>query len=449
MRALALVAVGLVCTLAAGAASSTSPRVRLISASWDGRWADGFSHEGAMSGSGRYVVFVSGAQNIVRSGGIGFFVRDVRRNKTKRFFGRTGTEVAATPDAQVVVFCTREPLARGDIFDPGKDPGLFDDVYVYNRRTRKVMRASVPAWDRARKRPDPACGGYPPEINVSYPDLSGDGRFVVFSSKANNLVRRDTNGTYDVFVRDLVKQHTSRASVSSAGRQANDQNLFPTITRDGRYVFFCSLATNLARPGHGPRGGGFVRDLKTGTTKAIVLRKNGRRLAPASSCPIAYSDDGRFLAFTTWSPDLVGDLENAQADHDLQLVVQDRRTGAYDVITRGLDGKGADHSVLAARLSLNGRYIVFTTNATNLVPGDTNLVTDVFWFDRVRRTTTRVSVRADGAEAYSQNGSVLYSMSMDGRFVSWESPDPLIVPGEPRRPPGDDTTDVFITGPLH
>lgn len=131
-----------------------------------------------------------------------------------------------------------------------------------------------------------------------------------------------------------------------------------------------------------------------------------------------------------------------------QLFVKDRRTGALDLITPGIDGKGADEGVYRPSLSADGRYVVFESNASSLVPGDRNWKLDVFLFDRVRRTTRRLNVLPDGGESSWSAGSA--RLSDDGRLVVFASADPDLVPGVlPRWSPEEAFSHIFIRGPLH
>jgi hypothetical protein len=448
------VAAILLCGAVAAAAAPSTPKVRLVSAAWNGSWADGYSHDGGVGVGGRYVVFTSGARNIVRSHKIGVFLRDVRRQKSRWLVRGDVFMAALTPDARKAIFCTPEPLARGDVKLPSEPWSRYGDVYVYDIRRRTLRWASIPRSGRSLRKPYPACGGwqgaFEGDFNYSAPAITPNGRFVVFGSKTAGIVPRDKNRAHDVFVRDLARRRTERVSVSSSGVEGNGDShasIVPAISPNGRYVYFCSSSTNLAPPREGPLGGYFVRDRRTRTTRRFYFTKDGRRLL-RQDCPAAVSAEGRYVAFTTQTPELVGDLENAQTQRASQLVVHDRGTGAYDVITRGIDGKGADHPIETVCLSADGRYVAFVTLASNITDGDHGEDADVFWFDRRSRKTIRVSLRADGTEPSGQTGNVLYSLSPDGHWATWGSIDPDVVLHEPRRPTGQETTDVFITGPL-
>ena len=337
-----------------------------------------------------------------------------------------------TPNGRFVVFCTARALVRDDFFEPSDLGEYYNDAYVYDRARRRFLRASMPVRGARRKTNVlPACG-YTPET-ISEPEISVNGRFVVFGSRADYIVRGDTNREHDVFVRDLVLGRTSRVSVTSAGKQANGRSVHPHIVRN-RYVYFCSGARNLGAPSNG--AGLFVRDLVRHTTKQVAM-------PPASGgCPLDFAADAHIFVYST--PPLGPDGRPRQS----HLVIRNARTGASDVITTGI-GKsppGEVYTVGGVVLSQDGRYVAFASNSPNFSPNDTNGLRDAFWLDRVRRTIVRVSVRADGSEIdRSDSGSAVDSISADGRWVAWETNDDRVVLDEP---PGT-TLDVFVTGPLH
>ena len=431
MRILAASGAVLLCAFAASAATP-APRTALISVALGGEWPNASSWSARVSGEGRFVVFFSGASNLTRARRSGLFVRDLRRRRTVRL-GPGGVDVAVTPDARFVVVCTTAPLARGDVDAPyGRPPEVerFLDAYVYDRRTGRVLRASVPV--RGRHPNDRGCGG---EF-AGHVDVSANGRHVLFPAKASNIVRGDTNGRVDVFVRDLQARRTRRVSVTPSGAQANGDSAALAISADGRLAFFCSAARNIGR-----MPGVFVHDLRTRTTRPVSTAGDGRPLSQVICLHgKAASADGRFVAFATQDPGVTG-------SGDYRLVVKDRRTGGLDLLTPGVDGKGVG-GVHAGAMSASGRYLTFATSASNLVAGDTNRVEDVFWFDRTRRATVRLSLRWDGSESFTQFGSDWPAISANGRWVTWQTADSSFMPGEPRRPIGQETTDLFIRGPL-
>jgi Tol biopolymer transport system component len=432
-----VVAVALVSALSAGAARTT-PATGLVSVSWDGSWGDRDSWGGALSADGRYMAFASDARNIVRSQPAGIFIRDLRRKTTVRV-SPVGGAPLLTPDARFVLFCTPFALVRQDFYEPGDDYGAYNDIYVSNRRTGRVVRASMPAFGaRRRTRVLPACAGTGDFRNLSEPQISSNGRYVAFGSKAGYIVRGDTNRVEDVFVRDLVLDRTRRISVTPSGGQANGISWEPHIVGN-RFVYFCSSARNLLR-GALWNNGVFVHDLAKRTTRRIRL--HGYRAAMVEgACPQAFAADAHVFAAVTRAL-------RGRPRRVVHLVVGRLGSSRYDVITRaiGIGPLGVPYLVDSPSLSSDGRYVAFRSDSPNLVPGDTNQRRDVFWFDRVRRRMVRVSLAAAGGEIEDLLGSSLTSISSDGRWVAWQTRDQNVVLTEP---PGHNTEDVFIRGPMH
>jgi Tol biopolymer transport system component len=261
--------------------------------------------------------------------------------------------------------------------------------------------------------------------------ISADGRYVAFSSIATNLVTGDTNGNEDVFVRDRQLGTTERVSIDSAGAEGNNASYSPSISADGRYVAFESQATNLVS---GYTNGGwdiYVRDRQLGTTEGASVDSAGIQGTGSSSRPSICSD-GRYVAFYSDGNDLVDGDTNGTSD----VFVRDRQLGTTErvsVDSAGIEGNSLSYD---SWISADGRFVCFVSAATNLVPGDTNGYRDIFVRDRQLGTTERVSIDSAGAEGNSD--SYLPSISADGRFVAFLSSANNLVPGY------NGSWDVFI-----
>ncbi|MEO8277470.1 MAG: hypothetical protein ABI639_14750 [Thermoanaerobaculia bacterium] len=256
------------------------------------------------------------------------------------------------------------------------------------------------------------------------PSLSADGRFLALESVAANLVADDTNGVSDVFVYDRQTASTARVSVASAGQQADAWSGDPAISGDGRFVAFVSFAANLAAGGTGSQPRVFVHDRQTGTTTEVSVDSGG---ASGSGFNPAISADGRFVAFASDSPALVAGDSNAATD----VFVRDRLTSTTTRISR--DGGGTQGNAVsnAPAISADGRYVSFVSGATNLVLNDTNGEWDVFVHDRQTGQIARASVGSTGTQADA--GSFVGSsnwISGDGRFVVFYSEASNLVPGD-------------------
>ena len=249
---------------------------------------------------------------------------------------------------------------------------------------------------------------------VSYDhSISGDGRFVAFQSFANNLVPGDTNGAWDVFVRDRQTGVTERVSLDSSGNQANSTSTTPSISGDGRYVAFQSAASNLAPVDTNNTYDVFVHDRQTGITQIASADLSGNAGNNISEEP-AISADGQFVAFQSRATNLVPGGTNG-----LEIFVHDRQTGVTEIASvdsSGIEGNGSSYSPAISEL---GRFVAFYGSATNLVPGDINGETDAFVHDRLTGLTEMVSVDSSGNQG--NEGPHYPSISSDGRYVAFSS----------------------------
>lgn len=243
----------------------------------------------------------------------------------------------------------------------------------------------------------------------NFSSLSADGRFLVFESVASNLAPGDTNNTYDVFVRDMKLGTTRLASVGMSGLPGNVGGMMASISGDGRYVAFGSDSTDLVPNGVNGSFDVFVRDMSLGTTRLV---------APHAYWP-AISASGRFVAY--WSPD--------SAFHQWEVFVTDLRRSMTEMVSVGPDGErgNADSGIPQfPAISARGRYVAFPTLASNFVPGDTDGSLDVFVRDRRLARTVLVSATQDGAPG---NASSAYpSITGNGRYVAFWSGATNLVP---------------------
>ncbi|MCC6408875.1 MAG: PD40 domain-containing protein [Planctomycetes bacterium] len=248
------------------------------------------------------------------------------------------------------------------------------------------------------------------------PALSADGRWIAFSSTATALVGGDSNGVRDVFVHDRLLGTTSRASSTSSGAEAHGSSESPALSRDGLVLSFDSFASDLVTGDANGFGDVFVRDLATGATECASRNALGLT-ANARSSWSSLSGDGRFVVFLSEATDLV--LGNPAFSS--QVFVRDRQTGSIELASRDSsgvigDGNCFDRPVLSA----DARYVAFASWASNLVVGDTNATSDVFVRDRLTGSTERVSISSAQLEADSSTRWP--AMTPDGRFVAFQGP---------------------------
>jgi Tol biopolymer transport system component len=278
------------------------------------------------------------------------------------------------------------------------------------------------------------------------PTLNGDGRYVAFTSAANNLVAGDTNNAPDVFVRDNSAGTTERVSVTSGGAQAHGASSSPAISLDGRYVAFTSSAPDLVAGDTNGTTDVFVRDRAAGTTTRVSVMPDGSQDTVDASAP-SITFDGRYVVWvqahsaTTFdvierdletstsvfiasdspyqgariSPDgnvvaLVGDCSNTCTK---QLAWWQRPdSGSSTVLPLGTPGLLPDPTGALAVGGFAGRYIVF--HATPASPSGPP--TGLYLIDLVNRAVEPVSVSTtDGTEVDGTDPS----MSIDGRYVAF------------------------------
>lgn len=243
-------------------------------------------------------------------------------------------------------------------------------------------------------------------------DMSSDGRYVVFSSFATNLVAGDTNGYYDVFLKDTVTNSVTRVSVDSSGGQANGHSQDPKISGDGKYVMYKSSATNLVAGDTNGYGDVFRHNIATAVTERASVDSSGTQAN-------GYSDDavidleGRFVAFTTTSTNLDPAVTDTNGVSD--VAIKDMQGGTVTYLSQSDAGVLSNGSSNFARISCDGRYVVFTSSGSNLVASDTNGQQDVFLSDLLgTRTLTSTTLGGNG----SSSGD---DISCDGRYVLYTS----------------------------
>ena len=263
---------------------------------------------------------------------------------------------------------------------PGDTNGV-DDIYVHDRTTGSTRRMSI---SRRGKEPD--------EESFSVA-ISANGRWIAFTSGATTLVRGDTNGEYDVFVRDRTRRTIRRVSVSSAGTEGTGFSDRGSFSANGRYVAFHSTSEDLVPGDTNGVMDIFLRDQLKQRTRRISLTPSGGQVDGASSTP-TLSANARYVAFDSSATDLVPGDANGTYD----VFLRDRRTRTTTIVSVRSGGDAANGGSSFPAISADARYVVFASTASNLVDGDTNGKEDVFLHDRVTRTTTRISVATDGTE---------------------------------------------------
>ena len=325
-----------------------------------------------MSADGRFVAFVSSAGNLVPGDTnhvSDVFVHDCVTGRTTRVsVGRGGRQgngasasAAISADGRFVAFTS----AASNLV--GHDTNVTSDVFVHDRSTGRTRRVSV------------SSAGVEGNRDSEEPAISAHGRYVAFTSDASNLVAGDTNRIADVFVHDRDTGRTTRVSVSSGEAQAagfptGTGSNSPAISADGRYVAFHSEAQNLVRRDTNDTFDIFVRDRRLGTTLRVNVSSNGSQADAETLGGPVISPDGRLVAFTSLATNLVPGDVNGITD----AFVHGRANGGTILASVSGNGTQGNDSSAPAAFSADDRLLAFSSYASNLVPGDTNATADVF-----------------------------------------------------------------------
>jgi Tol biopolymer transport system component len=395
------------------------------------------SYEGTVSNSGRVVAFYSQSTNLGvldANGNDQVYVRDLRAHTTELVsrdgagaVGLTGSyyPMLSANGRLLLYYTTAANLAAGT--------ATASQVVLYDRRTGETTQVSVnEAGDPADKncnlystRPFSGNGRYAvfsslatnlvagdaaakadvfladlragtvvritnglaaeADGDSSYPSISPNGRWVVYVSKATNLVAGDANAKADVFLYDVKKGTTTLVSVAGNGDPSNGDSgpadeASPAISNNGRLVAFLSKATNLDPDQVDTNGFGdvFLRDLKAGTTKRISIGSAAVQGDDDCGTP-TITPSGRTVTYWTYASNLV----DATDTIDYDQVVYDVRTGGFTRMLHASAGGAPDDGVYGywSGLSANGRWYACTTNAGNIDPADTNGRYDVYLVD--------------------------------------------------------------------
>ena len=401
--------------LAVPAAAQSTTR---IDVSTSGTEASQGAQVPIVSADGRFVVFASYSEDLVAgdTNATGdAFLRDRVDGTTERVSlpsaGGQGNlssfAGAVTPDGRYVLFGS---FATNMV--PG-DTNAAGDLFVRDRVLDTTTRVSLDSF-----------GNEGNDDSTDWMSISDDGRYVCFSSTATNLVAGDTNGAYDIFVRDRQAGTTERVSVDSGEAQANGNSNYSFMSRDGRFVVFKSVATNLVAGDTNAKEDVFLRDRQTGLTERVSVGAGGVQGDGDSTNRPSVSADGRFVEFASASTNLVAGDTNGLYD----IFVRDRQTGTTERASVATGGAQANNASFFAMISSDGQYVAVNSFASNLVAGDTNASEDVFLRDRAAGTTERISVDSSGAQG--NFGSDYASVSSDGRLVAFASGASNLVSGD-------------------
>jgi Tol biopolymer transport system component len=375
----------------------------LISIMADGSEAAGMSETPSISGDGRYVAFVSGASGVV-AGYVpryyDIFIRDRTTARTSLVtVGLSGLRPngysfspVVSADGRYVAF-----LSGASNLVPN-DTNSDHDAFVRDRLLGVTERVSVTSWE----------GQANQGADLYWLDMSADGRFVAFLSSSSNLRPHETGGVANLYVRDRQLGRTEHVSVDLEGGNSYVGQDF-AISGDGRFVAFASGSANLVAGDTNGFGDAFVRDRLTGLTERVSVASDGVQGNATTASVYGISDDGRYVLFESEASTLVpGDTVRS-----CDGFIRDRWLGT----TLRVDARPSGCSYMS--LSPDGRYVGFLSAVQDIVPNDTNVMTDTFVHDLVSGTTERVSVSSSGVQG--NQDSYRPRFSYDGRYVAFES----------------------------
>jgi Tol biopolymer transport system component len=268
--------------------------------------------------------------------------------------------------------------------------------------------------------------------NSGINSISWDGRYIAFESTASNLVISDTNNSMDIFVYDYQTGQIDLVSISSDAIYGNNASRYPSISGNGRYVAFQSLATNLVANDTNVVQDIFVHDRQTGQTTRVSILSNGTQPNSASSNP-SISGDGLSVAFVSAATNLVDNDTNGVPD----VFAHNRLTSDTTRVSIASDSTQGNLNSGNPSISGDGRYVTFSSSATNLVKTDFNDAVDVFVHDRLIGQTIRIPDASYYTERNVSSGNP--SISADGRYVAFQSDLNNLVDND-----SNDILDIFV-----
>jgi len=270
------------------------------------------------------------------------------------------------------------------------------------------------------------------------PRISADGRYVAFASKASNLVAGDSNGYFDIYLRDMLLGTTTRVSMGLAGAEPNEDSRWPEISEDGAFVLYSSKASNLVS-GDGNFGADlFLYTVATGATERVNLTWLGIESSgdvQMDNRRYDLSDDGRYIVFTSTADDYVSEFTGG-ATRDVYL--RDRTAGTTSIVSYLL-GSGGSSGGYAPSISGDGSLVAFTSNDRLLHPDDPDSNDDVFLSTTATGAITLISYGTTGMSGSSPGHSKNPRLSPDGSYVVFESTCSDIVTAD-----SDPYSDVFL-----
>lgn len=438
--------------------------VFLVSSDSDGIVGNYVSTAPMISSNGQFVVFTSGASNLVNNdnnGSFDVYVKNILTNtvtlvpRAQSVFVGSDSFPSISNEGQYVSFGTLESLVSDDrrgqdtyrydlqsgnydivtqvsplltsttgngdsyigainsdgtviAFDSfanniiSDDVGTQGQVYVRLTSTGQVQLVSSNA------------NGVASNQNSRNPSLTSDGQWVAFESNASNLVDTDLNGNYDIFVKNINTGVIERVSTTAVGAEANNSSWDASISGDGRFVAFVSQSSSFDEHDQNGTQDIYVKDRQTGHVIRASTDAMGTDANSFSQMP-KISSDGRIVVYSSGASNLALNDTNQSGD----IFAKNLVTGALQLVSADTSETAGNNQSLRPSVSSDGRYVVFESDATNLVPDDTNDRSDIFRKDLLTGQVQRVSTTSNGHQA--DGASYNATVSSDGRFVLFAS----------------------------
>ncbi len=401
-------------TLVTGTVSATNT-TELVSIHTNGNEsANGYSYEPSISADGRYIAFASNANNLIDNDTNYYsdiFVRDHLLNATERIsISSTGEEGNGdsyesfiSSDGRYVTFTSyASNLVSNDV-------NGFADVFVRDRLLNVTQRLSVSSTEEEGN-------------GDSYgSSISSDGCYVAFCSYASNLVENDTNGFSDIFVYNRTSKTIRLINIPLNGEKANSDSYEPSISANGNSLVFTSNANNLVENDNNNASDVFVFDQKLNSLKRVSVSSTGEN-GNYGSCEPSISFNGHYIAFSSWADNLV---ENDIEDNANDIFVYDQISGVIERINIFNPGDESYENNFNPSISENGRYVAFVSGNIRpaickmLLSFGNKDETNIFIHDRLSKITQKVSISITGEEANENSNDPV--ISADGRYVAFSS----------------------------
>lgn len=441
-----------------------SSALYLVSSDIDGIVGNYVSTAPMISSNGQSVVFVSGAWNLVSNdsnGSFDVFVKNIVTNtvtlvpKAQTIFVGSDCFPSISSEGQFVSFGTLESLVAND--QRGQDTYRFDlqsgsyeivtqvnsllssttgngDSYIgainhdgtviaFDSFASNIIADSVGTQGQVYARRtsngqvqlvSSSASGVASNQNSRNPSLTLDGQWVAFESMASNLVSDDFNGNYDIFVKNINTGAIERISTTAQGAEANNSSWDASISGDGRFVAFISQSNSFDSNDQNGTQDIYVKDRQTGRVIRASTNAIGTDANSFSQMP-KISSDGRIVVYSSDANNLALNDTNQSGD----IFAKNLVTGALQLVSADASENAGNNQSLRPSVSSDGRYVVFESDATNLVPNDSNDRSDIFRKDLLTGQVVRVSTTSSGQQA--DGASYNASVSNDGRFVLFAS----------------------------